>query len=149
MKPSDAITVIHADCREALKSLPDNSIDSGVMDPPYALVSIVKRFGKAGSAPAKGNAAYMRMSAGFMSATWDNGSTAFDPSFWTEVYRVLKPGAFLCAFGGDRTFHRLYCAIEDAGFEPRHTIAWIFGSGFPKSRNISRDLDRVEWCSCE
>lgn len=109
-------------------------MDSCVCDPPYSLVSIVKRFGN-GQAPAKGNAAYMRASAGFMGQKWDTGETAHDPEFWKEVYRVLKPGAHVVAFGGTRTFHRLVCAIEDAGFEVRDLISWIFGSGFPKSHN--------------
>lgn len=131
---SDRIRAIHGDSREVLKTLADCSVDSCVCDPPYSLVSIVKRFGN-GQAPAKGNAAYMRASAGFMGQKWDTGETAHDPEFWREVYRVLKPGAHVVAFGGTRTFHRLVCAIEDAGFEIRDLISWIFGSGFPKSHN--------------
>jgi site-specific DNA-methyltransferase (adenine-specific) len=63
--------------------------------------------------------------------------------FWEEVYRVLKPGALLLAFGGTRTWHRLTCAIEDAGFEIRDTIAWMYGSGFPKSLDIGKQLDKM------
>jgi len=133
---SDRIRAIHGDSREVLKTLADDSVDSCVCDPPYSLQSIVKRFGASGAAPAKGNAAYIRASSGFMGQKWDTGETAHDPDFWREVYRVLKPGAHVVAFGGTRTFHRLVCAIEDAGFEVRDLISWIFGSGFPKSHNV-------------
>lgn len=140
---SDSVDIRHGDSREVLKTLADNSIDSCVCDPPYALVSITKRFGKEGSAPAKGNSAYMRASAGFMNQAWDNGECAFDPEFWREVFRVLKPGAHLVAFSGTRTYHRMVCAIEDAGFEIREMHAWIFGSGFPKSHDVSKAIDRA------
>ena len=136
-------TLFHADCRDALRALPDNCIDSGVMDPPYALVSIVKRFGSPNAAPAKGNDAYMRASAGFMGKQWDTGECAMDPGFWAEVLRVLKPGAHLVAFGASRGYHRMACAIEDAGFEIRDSLMWLYGTGFPKSRDISRDVDKM------
>jgi site-specific DNA-methyltransferase (adenine-specific) len=124
------------DNREVLANLADASIDSIVTDPPYALVSIVKRFGKPGSAPAKGNEAYARASAGFMGKQWDTGEVAFDPTFWAECLRVLKPGGHVVAFSGTRTYHRMVVAIEDAGFEVRDQIGWTYGSGFPKSHNI-------------
>lgn len=142
-----------ADSLHFLKDQPDNRYDSIVTDPPYALVSIGKRFGADGAAAVKvpegGSGAYARASKGFMQKTWDVGTTAFAVEFWAEVFRVLKPGGFVCAFGGDRTFHRLYCAIEDAGFEPRHTIAWLFGSGFPKNHSIAKHLADQEWCDCD
>lgn len=131
-------TLFHADCRDALRALPDNCIDSGVMDPPYALVSIVKRFGSPNAAPAKGNDAYMRASAGFMGKQWDTGECAMDPGFWAEVLRVLKPGAHLVAFGASRGYHRTVCAIEDAGFEIRDSLMWLYGTGFAKGRAIWR-----------
>lgn len=140
---SDAVEIIHGDSREVLKAIPDDHFDSCVTDPPYALVSIQKRFGKPGSAPAKGNDAYMRASAGFMGQQWDTGETAFDPEFWREVLRVMKPGAHLVAFSGTRTYHRMACAIEDAGFEIREMHAWLFGSGFPKSHNVSKGIDKA------
>lgn len=140
---SDAVEIIHGDSREALKAIPDDHFDSCVCDPPYALVSIQKRFGKPGSAPAKGNDAYMRASAGFMGAQWDTGETAFDPEFWREVLRVMKPGAHLVAFSGTRTYHRMACAIEDAGFEIRDQLQWLYGSGFPKSHDVSKGIDRA------
>ncbi|QNQ43031.1 DNA-methyltransferase [Brucella intermedia] len=124
-----------ADCRDVLRSLADNSIDSIVTDPPYALVSIVKRFGKPGSAPAKGNEAYQRASAGFMGKSWDTGEVAFSEEFWRECLRVLKPGGHIVAFSGTRTYHRMAVAIEDAGFEIRDQLGWLYGSGFPKSHN--------------
>lgn len=131
------IDIIEGDSREVLTEFADNSIDSCVTDPPYALVSISKRFGAEGAAPAQygKDGVYARASAGFMGKTWDTGKTAFDPAFWAEVLRVLKPGAHLLAFGGTRTYHRLACAIEDAGFEIRDQIGWVYGSGFPKSHN--------------
>ena len=135
-------TLHHGDCRDVLRTIPDNSIDSVVTDPPYALVSIVKRFGSPNAAPAKGNDAYMRASAGFMGKTWDTGETAFSVEFWAEVLRVLKPGGHVAAFGASRGYHRMACAIEDAGFEIRDSLMWVYGAGFPKSQNVSLTLDK-------
>lgn len=125
------------DSRDVLKTLADCSIDSIVCDPPYALVSIQKRFGKAGSAPAQHgkDGAFARAARGFMGKDWDVADTAFAETFWAECLRVLKPGGHVVAFGGTRTYHRLVCAIEDAGFEIRDQIGWVYGSGFPKSHN--------------
>ena len=140
-----SVTVHHGDSRKVLKSIADASLDSCVTDPPYALVSISKRFGAEGATPAKAgkSGAYARASAGFMGKKWDTGDTAFDPAFWAEVLRVLKPGAHVVAFGGTRTYHRLACAIEDAGFEVRDQIGWAYGSGFPKSHNVARNIDKA------
>lgn len=122
-----------------LKDQPDDRYDYIVTDPPYALVSIGKRFGADGAAPVKipegGSGAYARASAGFMGKKWDTGETAFAVEFWEQCLRVLKPGGHVVAFGGTRTYHRLACAIEDAGFEIRDQLGWCFGSGFPKSHN--------------
>lgn len=139
------VKVILGDSREVLKTFPDTYFDAVVCDPPYALVSIVKRFGKEGSAPAKegSDGRFARASKGFMSQSWDNGDTAHDPEFWREVYRVLKPGAHVVAFAGTRTYHRLACAIEDAGFEIRDMVSWIYGSGFPKSHDVAKGIDRA------
>lgn len=138
------VTVHHGDSRDVLKTLADASIDSVVCDPPYALVSIGKRFGADNAAVAKSGktGAYARASAGFMGQKWDTGETAFDPEFWAEVLRVLKPGGHLIAFSATRTYHRLACAIEDGGFEMRDMIAWLYGSGFPKSHDVSKGIDR-------
>jgi site-specific DNA-methyltransferase (adenine-specific) len=136
------VTLFGGDSRDVIKEMPNNCIDSIVTDPPYALVSIVKRFGKAGSAPAKvpegGSGAYARASSGFMGKVWDVGTTSFDSEFWRECMRVLKPGGHLLSFGGTRTYHRMTCAIEDAGFEIRDCLSWNYGSGFPKSRDLWR-----------
>lgn len=136
----DGRVVLHqADCRDVLRSLADNSIDSVVTDPPYALVSIQKRFGKPGSAPAKD--VYGRGAAGFMGKQWDTGEVAFSEEFWAEVLRVLKPGGHVVAFSGTRTYHRMAVAIEDAGFEIRDQLGWVYGSGFPKSHNQHGDWE--------
>lgn len=136
-------TLYHGDNRDVLRQLPDNSIDSVCTDPPYALVSIVKRFGGANAAPAKGNDAYMRASAGFMGKQWDTGEVAFSEEFWSEVLRVLKPGGHVAAFGASRGYHRMACAIEDAGFEIRDSLMWIYGTGFPKSHDVSKGIDKA------
>jgi site-specific DNA-methyltransferase (adenine-specific) len=132
------VTLHRGDCLEVLPTLEANSIDSCVTDPPYHLTSIVKRFGKENSAPAQfgTDGAYARASKGFMGKQWDGGDIAFRPELWAEVFRVLKPGAHLLAFSSTRTYHRMACAIEDAGFEIRDQIGWCYGSGFPKSHNI-------------
>lgn len=133
------VTVWQGDSREVLTGYAADSFDSVVTDPPYALVSIVKRFGSDDAAackvPENGTGAYARASAGFMGQKWDTGETAFAPAFWAEVLRVLKPGGHILAFSGTRTYHRLACAIEDAGFEIRDMVSWLYGSGFPKSHN--------------
>jgi len=131
-----AFTLHHADCRDVLAALADNSVDSVVTDPPYHLTSIVKRFGP-GCAPQQfgTDGAYARAARGFMGQTWDGGDIAFDPALWAEVLRVLKPGGHLLAFSGSRTYHRMACAVEDAGFEIRDQIMWLYGSGFPKSKD--------------
>ncbi|OYV74578.1 MAG: hypothetical protein B7Z66_15970 [Chromatiales bacterium 21-64-14] len=101
------IDLLHGDCLELMAGLDANSIDSVVTDPPYGL--------------------------SFMGKGWDHAVPGIE--FWTEMLRVAKPGAYLLAFGGSRTFHRMACAIEDAGWEMRDTIMWLYGSGFPKSHN--------------
>jgi site-specific DNA-methyltransferase (adenine-specific) len=140
------IDLREGDCLAVMASLAANSLDSAVTDPPYHLTSIVKRFGAANAAPAKSNGAtgvYGRASAGFMGQTWDGGDVAFRPETWAEVLRVLKPGGYLLAFGGTRTYHRLACAVEDAGFEIRDQIGWAYGSGFPKSLDVSKAIDKA------
>lgn len=137
------VVLYGGDNRDVLRDLPDNSIDSVCTDPPYALVSIVKRFGKPGSAPAKGNDAYMRASAGFMGKQWDTGEVAFSEEFWREVLRVLKPGGHVAAFGASRGYHRMACAIEDAGFEIRDSLMWVYATGFPKSHDVSKGIAKA------
>lgn len=123
--------LVRDDCTEAMKRLPDGSVHSVVCDPPYHLTSIVERFGKEDAAAVKvpegGSGVYARSSKGFMGKTWDGGDVAFRVSTWEEAYRVLKPGGHLLAFGGTRTYHRMACAIEDAGFEIRDSIHYTYG----------------------
>jgi site-specific DNA-methyltransferase (adenine-specific) len=140
-----SVTILQGDCRERMAELEAESIDSCVTDPPYHLTSIVKRFGAANAAPAKAGktGAYARASKGFMGQTWDGGDVAFQPATWAAVHRVLKPGAHLVAFSGTRTYHRMVCAIEDAGFEIRDQLAWVYGQGFPKSHDVSKGIDRM------
>ena len=140
------IDLRQGDCLEVLKTIPDNSIDSVVTDPPYHLTSIVKRFGKEGSAPAQfgKDGAYSRASKGFMGKEWDGGDIAFRTDVWSECLRVLKPGGHLLAFSHSRTYHRMAVAIEDSGFDIRDQIMWIYGSGFPKSHNIGKAIDKIQ-----
>lgn len=110
-------TLFHADCRDALRSLPDCSVDSVVTDPPYEL--------------------------NFMGKGWDNTGIANDPTLWADVLRVLKPGGHLAAFSASRTYHRMACAIEDAGFEIRDSLMWVYATGFPKSQDVSKFIDKM------
>jgi site-specific DNA-methyltransferase (adenine-specific) len=139
-----SVRILIGDMRERLRDLPDNSVDSCVCDPPYHLTSIVKRFSKAKPRANmhdkhKGDikaGQYSRLSKGFMGQSWDGGDVAFQPETWAEVLRVLRPGGHLVAFSGTRTYHRMACSIEDAGFEIRDQLAWVYGSGFPKSHDL-------------
>jgi DNA modification methylase len=147
---ADRVRVFHGDSRAVLKAFPDAHFDSVVCDPPYALVSITKRFGADNAAPAQVGAsgAYARASAGFMGQKWDTGETAFAVEFWAEVFRVLKPGGHVIAFSGTRTYHRLAVAIEDSGFEIRDMVAYLYGSGFPKSHQLDKKRGDLI-CGCD
>ena len=135
------VVVLHGDSRFVLATLPDNSVDSVVCDPPYAFASILERFGKEGAAPARGEA-FDRLSGDFIGEGWDTGKDAHDAAFWREVLRVLKPGGFIVAASATKTYHRLACAIEDAGFEIRDMISWLYGTGWPKSHNHERSGEK-------
>lgn len=136
------VKILQGDCREQLRNIADASIDSIVTDPPYEL--------------------------GFMNRKWDSSGIAYDITVWQECLRVLKPGGHLLSFGGTRTYHRMTCAIEDAGFEIRDCIMWVYGSGFPKSHDVSKAIDKAagaergqeqphptnqckggQWCKCQ
>ena len=139
-------TLYLADCIEAMRTMLDNSVDSVVTDPPYHLTNPSGGPSNAGDTP-QSRAQAGANSTGFMGKAWDGGNIAQRVELWAEVARVLKPGGHLLAFGGARTYHRMVCAIEDAGFEIRdrvlslngsgqveeHFPVWIFGSGFPKA----------------
>lgn len=129
----DSVTLHHGDCLDMLRAddygydwnlgyrsarmFPDNSVDAVITDPPYELA--------------------------FMGRAWDTSGIAFNPAVWAQCLRILKPGGHLLAFGGSRTWHRLAAAIEDAGFEIRDSIAWLYGSGFPKSLDVSKAIDKA------
>jgi len=111
----DGVTLYHGDCREILQGLPDESVSAVVTDPPYGL--------------------------SFMGKKWDYDVPSVE--VWAECLRVLKPGGHLLAFAGTRTQHRMAVRIEDAGFEIRDMIAWVYGSGFPKSLDVSKAIDKA------
>jgi site-specific DNA-methyltransferase (adenine-specific) len=113
----DGWNVLAGSCLDRLLELDDCSIDAVVTDPPYEL--------------------------GFMGKSWDSSGIAYNVEVWRQCLRVLKPGGHILAFGGSRTWHRLAVAIEDAGFELRDSIAWIYGSGFPKSLDVSKAIDKA------
>lgn len=115
--PLDRATFHRGEVLAVLRTLPDNSFDSIVTDPPYEL--------------------------GFMGKGWDKSGIANNPEMWAEAMRVLKPGGHLLAFSGSRTYHRMACAIEDGGFEIRDQIMWVYGSGFPKSLNVGKAIDKA------
>jgi DNA modification methylase len=136
---AEGVTLYLGDCIEALATLPAASIDSVVCDPPYHLTSEVATVRTAFPGRYAGSKG---ASVGFMGKSWDGGDVAFRPETWAAVLRVMKPGAHLVAFGGTRTYHRMACAIEDAGFEVRDTLAWVYGSGFPKSHDVAKHIDK-------
>ena len=140
------MTIINGDCIEEMQKLIDDGVqvDSVVTDPPYHLTSIVKRFGKEDSAPAQygTDGAFKRASTGFMGKEWDGGDIAFRPETWELALKLLKPGGHLLAFSASRNYHRMAVAIEDAGFEIRDQMMWLYGSGFPKSQNIGKAVDK-------
>jgi len=106
------------DCLEIMKQIPDNCIDAIITDPPYEI--------------------------GFMNKKWDNTGIANNVEMWKECLRIIKSGGHLLSFGGTRTYHRMASAIEDAGFEVRDMIEWVYGSGFPKSLNIGKAVDKFQ-----
>lgn len=134
---SDRAELINADCLIAMDELAARGmqVDSVVTDPPYHLLT------QSNSIRSKGP--YRALTRGFMGQKWDGGDVAFRPETWAKVFKLLKPGGHLLSFSGTRTYHRMACAIEDAGFEIRDCIAWVYGSGFPKSHDVSKAIDRA------
>ena len=125
----DGKVILHAgDCLAVLDRLPANSVDAVVTDPPYHFQTIVKRFGKPGSAEAQfgSDGVYKRAAAGFMGKNWDGGDIAFDPATWARVLRVLKPGGMLAAFSAPKCYHKMAFAIEAAGFETRDRVIHFY-----------------------
>ena len=154
------VTFHCGDCLSVIKTLADNSIDSVCTDPPYALTNrtpdvkrcivcervLGGRDGNPTACPKCGGPLENQRSQGqrgFMGKEWDTGEVAFAVEFWAEVLRVIKPGGHVAAFGGTRSYHRLACAIEDAGFEIRDQLAWCYGTGFPKSHDVSKGIDKA------
>jgi len=136
------ITLREGDCRDVLATLDADSVHACVTDPPYHLTNNTgTRSPYPGQYTPIGRPKEPK--GGFMGKQWDGGDIAFQPDTWRAVWRVLKPGGYLVAFGGTRTYHRMTCAIEDAGFEIRDTLCWLYGSGFPKSHDISKAIDRA------
>ena len=141
--------LLNGDCIEEMQKLIDDGVqvDSVVTDPPYHLTSITERYGKEGSAPPQDynqSGVYKRTSTGFMGKEWDGGDIAFRKETWELALKLLKPGGHLLAFSASRNYHRMAVAIEDAGFEIRDQIMWIYGSGFPKSLNIGKGVDKKQ-----
>lgn len=134
------IRIVADDALRAIPRLVSEGVvvDSIITDPPYHLTARVSRFGKEGSAPPQyGNDGAMgRLSKGFMGKQWDGGDIAFRPETWATIGTVLRPGGFMLVFGGTRTYHRMTCAIEDSGFIVQDCIMWLYGTGFPKRRDM-------------
>ncbi|MFF7476617.1 DNA methyltransferase [Streptomyces sp. NPDC008092] len=112
----EQVTLHLGDCLNVLPTIPDASVDAIVTDPPYEL--------------------------GFMGKTWDASGIAYSVDMWQQCWRILKPGGHLLAFGATRTYHRMTVAIEDAGFEIRDSLHWVYGTGFPKGQDIAKSIDR-------
>ena len=113
--PNQGVQLFCGDCREVMAEMEAELVDAVVCDPPYGI--------------------------NFMGKGWDHGVPGAE--FWAEAFRVTKPGGHLLAFGGTRTYHRLACAIEDAGWELRDCLSWLYGSGFPKSLDVSKAIDKA------
>tara|TARA_R100001530_G_scaffold135409_1_gene112552 strand:- start:1273 stop:2727 length:1455 start_codon:yes stop_codon:yes gene_type:complete len=153
--------ILNGDCIQHMKEMEENSVDAIITDPPYGLEFMGKEWDKfkegerksfvggGGDVTEKTNDAYMRINKtanrpSALSMQQKLCMQLFFQEWATECLRVLKPGGFLLSFGGTRTYHRLTCGIEDAGFEIRDTIMWLYGSGFPKSLNIGKQVDKLQ-----
>lgn len=144
----NTVTLHEGDNRASLRRLIDQGVrvHSVVTDPPYGLVSVQKRFGKEGSAPArteKNDGSFARLSGGFMGRAWDGTGIERDPEFWALIYEILLPGGYVFAFSGSRTGHWQACAMEMAGFIMHPMHGWCFGSGFPKAHAADKAIDKA------
>ena len=153
----DPLTIIHGDCVAVMRGMEPESVDAIVTDPPYGLAFMGKKWDafttRADEVTPRGQGHSTSAGPYLASRTEVNvGGLAFQQ--WTEAWarealRVLRPGGYMLAAGGTRTFHRMVCAIEDAGFEIRDTVCWLTGQGFPKSLNVSKALRALPACSCD
>jgi DNA modification methylase len=150
--------IIEGDCVEAMRAMPAGSVDAVVCDPPYGLEFMGREWDRLGATTeefrealdangdvdyhGKGNAPFGGGRRRVRYGTSARAMQAWHEAWALEALRVLKPGGHLLAFGGTRTYHRLTCAIEDAGFEIRDCLAWLYGSGFPKSLDVSKAIDK-------
>lgn len=136
--------ITHASVLDWAASYTGPKFHALLCDPPYHLTEITKRFGKADAAPAQygDDGAFQRASKGFMGKTWDGGRIAFEPETWAALACHLHPGAYGMAFASTRGYHRMACAIEDAGLIIHTMLGWSFGSGFPKATRIDTQIDR-------
>ena len=150
-QPSERLlaTLHTGDVAAICADLPACSVDAVLCDPPYHLTENSRKGSRqnAGRETPYGRHGLGTDRRGFMGQTWDGGDVAFRPETWEAVMRVMKPGAYLLAFGGSRTFHRLAVALEDAGFLLIDTLMWLYGTGFPKARDVARDIDRKKGAS--
>lgn len=151
---TDQITLHHGDCLDVLRELPDASVDAVVTDPPYGIAFMGKAWDQPGEFGSKRASTGLNHRRGHKDAALEAGKYDLSPHAmanfqrWSEAWaaeclRILKPGGHLVAFGGSRTWHRLTSGIEDAGFEIRDSLAWIYGSGFPKSLDVSKAIDKA------
>jgi site-specific DNA-methyltransferase (adenine-specific) len=156
----DGRVALHAgDCLEVLARLPEASVDSVVTDPPYGLQFMGRKWDKLWRNGTEADKAYVERTDGELtsrarklpdySASKPAQMQEFHEAWAREVLRILKPGGHLVAFSGTRTYHRMACAIEDAGFEIRDQIGWTYGSGFPKSLDVSKQISKAEDSGCK
>ncbi len=142
MDDQDGLIIV-GDILDGLEHLDDNSVEAVICDPPYDLLQASRKGSGRSNNPDSPAGRHGTKTGGFMGMAWDATGVAFDPKTWEACLRVLKPGGHLLAFGGGRTHHRLWCAVEDAGFELRDTLMYLHGQGFPKSLDVSKQLDKA------
>ncbi|MCH8196473.1 MAG: site-specific DNA-methyltransferase [Proteobacteria bacterium] len=137
IEPGDCLEIIPMLVKEGVR------VDAIVTDPPYHLTQASRGGSPRINDPSKPHGRHRLADSGFMGKQWDGGDIAFRPETWRHCLKILKPGGHLLAFGGPRTFGFVQVAIAEAGFEIRDTVLWLFGSGFPKSHDVSKAIDRA------